>query len=143
MFFILSWIEIFLFIHVSNLFGIPLTILLVLFTSSIGVLIVKNQSIKNFILIKEKLIYNEMPTLEIIKIISLIISGFLLLLPGFFTDLCGLLLLIPPIQNYIILRIMKHLIIWIKFNNNKCTIDGEFERKNNKYIDHCDDFKNN
>ncbi|MBK4775889.1 exclusion suppressor FxsA [Candidatus Pantoea edessiphila] len=131
-FFILSWIEISLFVYVANIFGIPFTLLLVLLTSYIGLLIVKNQSIKNFILIKKKLIYNEMPTKEIIKIISLIISGFLLLLPGFFTDLCGLLLLIPPIQNYMTLRIIKNLIVWINFNN-KFTIDGEFERKHNKY----------
>ncbi|PPI87906.1 exclusion suppressor FxsA [Candidatus Pantoea edessiphila] len=140
-FFILLWIEIALFISLSKIFGIALTILLVLFTSCIGILIVKNQSIKNFILIKKKLIYNEVPTKEIVKIIALIISGFLLLLPGFLTDLFGLLLLIPPIQNFIIIKIMKRLIICGTFNNNRFTIDGEFERKNDKYINQCDDFK--
>ncbi|PPI86532.1 FxsA family protein [Candidatus Pantoea edessiphila] len=130
--FILSWIEISLFIHVSNIFGIPCTILLALFTSSIGILIVKQQSIKNFILIKKKLIYNELPTKEIVKIISLIISGFLLLLPGFFTDLFGLLLLVTPIQNFIILKIMKRFGVWKTYSDNHCTIDGEFEKKNNE-----------
>ncbi|PPI88587.1 exclusion suppressor FxsA [Candidatus Pantoea edessiphila] len=140
-FFILSWIEISLFIYISNILGVAFTILLALFTSFIGLLLVKNQSVKNFILIKEKLIYNKVPTKEIVKIISLIVSGFLLLLPGFFTDLFGLLLLIPLIQNYLVFKIMKRFVIWATFNNKSFTINGEFERKNNKYINQYDDNK--
>ena len=55
---------------------------------------------KNFMLMQEKLARNESPAAEMIKSVSLIIAGFLLLLPGFFTDFLGLLLLLPPVQKH-------------------------------------------
>jgi UPF0716 family protein affecting phage T7 exclusion len=44
-----------------------------------------------------------------IKSVSLIIAGLLLLLPGFFTDFLGLLLLLPPVQKHLTLKLMPHL----------------------------------
>lgn len=96
-FFVLAWIEISLFIQVAHVLGVLLTMLLVVFTSCIGVSLVKNQGMKNFMLMQEKLARNESPAQEMIKSVSLIIVGFLLLLPGFFTDMLGLLLLLPPV----------------------------------------------
>ncbi|SUB18805.1 Suppressor of F exclusion of phage T7 [Pantoea agglomerans] len=67
---------------------------------------------KNFMLMQEKLARNESPANEMIKSVSLIIAGFLLLLPGFFTDLLGLLLLLPPVQKHLTLKLMPHLRVW-------------------------------
>ncbi len=47
-----------------------------------------------------------------IKSVSLIIAGLLLLLPGFFTDFLGLLLLLPPVQKHLTLKLMPHLRVW-------------------------------
>lgn len=44
-----------------------------------------------------------------IKSVSLIIAGLLLLLPGFFTDFLGLLLLLPPVQKHLTVKLMPHL----------------------------------
>ncbi|SUH40288.1 suppresses F exclusion of bacteriophage T7 [Salmonella enterica subsp. enterica] len=44
-----------------------------------------------------------------IKSVSLIIAGLLLLLPGFFTDFLGLLLLLPPVQKHLTLKLLPHL----------------------------------
>ena len=60
-------------------------------------------------LMQQKLAADESPADEMIKSVSLIISGFLLLLPGFFTDLLGLLLLLPPVQKHLTLKLMSHL----------------------------------
>lgn len=48
---------------------------------------------------QQKMAAGESPAAEMIKSVSLIIAGLLLLLPGFFTDFLGLLLLLPPVQN--------------------------------------------
>ena len=143
-FFVLAWIEISLFIQVAHVMGVLLTMLLVVFTSCIGVSLVKNQGMKNFMLMQEKLARNESPANEMIKSVSLIISGFLLLLPGFFTDLLGLLLLLPPVQKHLTLKLMPHLRVWRGPGagpDSGYTMDGEFERKNSDRLEHHDDPK--
>lgn len=143
-FFVLAWIEISLFIQVAHVMGVLLTMLLVVFTSCIGVSLVKNQGMKNFMLMQEKLARNESPASEMIKSVSLIIAGFLLLLPGFFTDLLGLLLLLPPVQKHLTLKLMPHLRVWRGPGagpDSGYTMDGEFERKNSDRLEHYDDHK--
>lgn len=134
--FALAWIEITLFIQVAHALGVLMTMLLVIFTSALGVSLVKN-----FMLMQEKLARNESPAEEMIKSVSLIIAGFLLLLPGFFTDLLGLLLLLPPVQKLLTLRLMPHLRVWRGPGagpDSGFTVDGEYERKDNDRIGHDD-----
>nr|WP_252515483.1 FxsA family protein [Pantoea sp. MQR6] len=143
-FFVLAWIEISLFIQVAHVIGVLFTMLLVIFTSCIGVSLVKNQGMKNFMAMQEKLARNESPANEMIKSVSLIIAGFLLLLPGFFTDFLGLLLLLPPVQKHLTLKLMPHLRVWRGPGagpDSGYTMDGEFERKEGDRIEHKDDPK--
>ena len=122
--------------------GVLLTMLLVIFTSCIGVSLVKNQGVKNFMLMQQKLAQGESPAAEMIKSVSLIIAGFLLLLPGFFTDLLGLLLLLPPVQKHLTLRLMPHLRVWRGPGagpDSGYTMEGEYERKESDRIGHDKD----
>jgi len=137
--FALVWIEISLFIQVAHVMGVLLTMLLVIFTSCIGISLVKNQGMKNFMLMQQKLNAGESPAAEMIKSVSLVLAGFLLLLPGFFTDFLGLLLLLPPVQKHLTLKLMPHLRVWRGPGagpDSGYTVDGEFERKDVKQIEH-------
>ncbi|MFG1173194.1 FxsA family protein [Erwiniaceae bacterium CAU 1747] len=139
--FVLVWIEISLFIQVAHVLGVLLTMLLVIFTSCIGISLVKNQGMKNFMLMQQKLNAGESPAAEMVKSVSLVLAGFLLLIPGFFTDFIGLLLLLPPVQKHLTLKLMPHLRVW---GGNKAsgtsgfTVDGEYERKETHLIEHDD-----
>lgn len=140
-FFVLAWIEITLFIQVAHVLGVLMTMLLVVFTSLIGISLVKNQGVKNFMLMQQKLNQGESPAKEMIKSVSLIISGVLLLLPGFFTDFLGLLLLLPPVQKHLTLKLMPHLKMWRGNGagpDSGFTVDGEYERKESHLIEHDD-----
>lgn len=139
--FVLVWIEISLFIQVAHVLGVLLTMLLVIFTSCIGISLVKNQGMKNFMLMQQKLNAGESPAAEMVKSVSLILAGFLLLIPGFFTDFLGLLLLLPPVQKHLTLKLMPHLRVWGGGQANGSsgfTVDGEYERKENTLIEHDD-----
>lgn len=137
--FVLVWIEISLFIQVAHVVGVLLTMLLVIFTSCIGISLVKNQGMKNFMLMQQKLNAGESPAAEMIKSVSLMLAGFLLLLPGFFTDFIGLLLLLPPVQKHLTLKLMPYLKVWRGTGaDSGFTVDGEFERKEAKRIEHDD-----
>lgn len=140
--FVLVWIEISLFIQVAHVLGVLLTMLLVIFTSCIGISLVKNQGMKNFMLMQQKLNAGESPAAEMVKSVSLILAGFLLLIPGFFTDFLGLLLLLPPVQKHLTLKLMPHLRVWggggRANGGSGFTVDGEYERKENNLIEHDD-----
>ncbi|WKX26119.1 FxsA family protein [Tatumella ptyseos] len=138
--FILAWIEISLFIKVAHLFGVLLTLLLVIATSAIGLSLVKNQGIKNFRLMQEKLVRNENPAPEMTRGLSLFLAGFLLILPGFFTDFLGALLLLPPVQQRLTHKLMPFITVWggrgQTTQDTGYTMEGEFERHEEKRLDH-------
>ena len=134
--FLYVYIEISLFIQVAHVVGVFLTLVLVIFTSVIGMSLVRNQGLKNFLLMQEKMAAGESPAAEMVKSVSLILSGFLLLLPGFFTDFLGLLLLLPPVQKHLTLKLLPHLRFTRTpgggfrpdaFAGN--TFEGEYQRK--------------
>lgn len=135
-FFLYVYIEISLFIQVAHVLGVFFTLILVILTSVMGISLVKNQGLKNFRLMQQKMAAGESPAAEMIKSVSLVIAGMLLILPGFFTDFLGLLLLLPPIQKHLTVKLLPHLRFsgmaggsfgGDNFNGN--TFDGEYQRK--------------
>lgn len=130
--FLLAWLEISIFIKVASVIGIPTTMLLVVLTSSVGLSLVRKRGIRNYATLREKMANRENPREEIVKSVSLLFAGFLLLIPGFFTDFLGVLLLLKPLQRLTIQRFMP------KFSTDRTgdgtqrsgvTLDGEFKRK--------------
>lgn len=64
--------------------GVLLTLVLVIFTSVIGMSLVRNQGFKNFVLMQQKMAAGENPAAEMIKSVSLIIAGFAAFITGLF-----------------------------------------------------------
>jgi len=146
--FLYVYIEISIFIQVAHVFGVLMTLILVIFTSVIGMSLVRNQGFKNFLLMQQKMAAGESPAAEMIKSVSLILAGLLLVLPGFFTDLLGLLLLLPPVQKLLTLKLIPHL----RFSRMPGggfsagpgagnTFEGEYQRKDDERdrLDNKDD----
>lgn len=146
--FLFAYIEISIFIRVAEVLGVGVTLLLVVFTSCIGVSLVRNQGVKTFIQMQRKIESGESPAAEMVKSVSLVLSGFLLLVPGFFTDFLGLLLLLPPVQKSLTVKLMPHLHIWRGTAGSASsagnTFEGEYTRKEDdrRNIDHNDDRDN-
>ena len=106
---LLIYIEAVIFVRVAESIGVLTTLILVVLTSCLGISLVKSQGIKNLLLIRQKLADGENPAEEMIKNVALVIAGMLLILPGFFTDFLGLLLLFSPIQKLIVMKLMPHI----------------------------------
>ncbi|NIG62634.1 MAG: FxsA family protein [Serratia symbiotica] len=137
--FLLAYIEITLFIKISDVLGVAFTLLLVIFTSCIGISLIRNQGTRTFVQIQQNLSTSESTEVEIVRNVSLMIAGFLLMIPGFFTDFLGLLLLLPPVQKLLTLRLMPHLSVYrfvgLESGGNAATgntFDGEFQCKDNE-----------
>lgn len=137
--FVYVYIEISIFVAIANTIGVFLALICIITTSIIGLSIIKSQGLKNFTLLQKKMSNNENPTNELIKNVSLLIAGFLFLIPGFLTDFLGIMLLLPFVQHYIIKKIIPKINIKT-FNNysrkesydESHIIEGEFKRKNDE-----------
>nr|WP_268991680.1 FxsA family protein [Limnobaculum eriocheiris] len=148
MLFLLIYIEITIFIKVAAVFGVALTLILVILTSCLGVSLVRHQGLKTLIQMQEKMANGENPAGEMVKSVSLLLAGFLLLIPGFFTDFLGLLLLLPPVQKLLTLRVMPFIHVFRStpggsstVNQGGYTVEGEFQRKEDNTNKHIGDKK--
>ena len=119
-------IEIYLFIKIGSQIGAFNTILLILTTAIAGVAYARYEGFNTLKSGMSQLIKNEIPIYEIISGATLAFAAFLLIFPGFATDMFGILLVIP-ITRKLILGIFINKKKYEKKSEKKNYIDGEFE----------------
>lgn len=95
-------LELWLLIAVGKQLGATITILLVLLTALTGVALLRRQGLLMWQRVRMKLTAGEMPGREMIDGLFLVVSGVLLLTPGFITDVMGLLCLVTGIRTLLI-----------------------------------------
>ena len=118
-------IEIYLFIKIGSQIGAFNTVFLILATAVFGVAYARYEGFNNLKSGLKHLIKNELPVYEIISGATLAIAAFLLIMPGFATDILGILLVIPFTRKIILNRFIKK----SKKQNkkNKDFIEGDYE----------------
>ena len=118
-------IEIYLFIKIGSQIGAFNTVLLILTTAVVGVAYVRYEGFNTLKSGIGQLVKNEMPVYEIVSGATLAFAAFLLILPGFATDLVGILLVIPFTRKILLSRFIKTNINKNKKKNNY--IEGDYE----------------
>ncbi|WP_460019529.1 FxsA family protein [Magnetospira thiophila] len=93
--------EIALFIEVGDQIGVWPTIGATIATALIGTSIMRLQGRATFERARQSMDRGEMPVDEALDGVLLLLSGALLLTPGFFTDSLGFLLLLPPLRAWL------------------------------------------
>ena len=116
-------LEIFLMIEIGGKVGAFNTVALIFLTAIIGVYLAKLQGIQTLRSGMVNLYQNKTPVYELMSGASIAIAALLLIIPGFFTDVVGFLLLIPFTRRVLFNIAFKDK-SKIKKNNNN-TIDGE------------------
>ena len=94
-------IEIAIFITVGSNIGILNTIAIILLTAIIGIYFVRRQGLSLLFNAQRNMAQGIMPAEEIKGGIFLLISGLLLITPGFFTDCIGFAIFLKPVQTFI------------------------------------------
>ncbi len=89
-------------IKIGTVIGAFNTILATLLTAAVGLYFVRLQGISTLFSAANTIRNNQEPLREIFNGFCLIIAAILLIIPGFFTDLIGALLLIPFSRNIIL-----------------------------------------
>ncbi|MDA9731973.1 FxsA family protein [Candidatus Pelagibacter sp.] len=123
-------LEIYLFIKIGSQIGAFTTISLIFLTAIIGVYYARYEGLNTLKSGITQIYKNQMPLFELMSGAALAIAAFLLILPGFATDLLGFLIIFPLTRK----------IIFKLFSKNKKSevyikddlIEGEYEDKDNK-----------
>lgn len=93
--FVLPIVEIWLIFQVAALIGGGLTVLILLAQVVLGFWIIRGQGRRAFRTMNESLATGAMPDRDLIDAVTVVAGGFLLLTPGFLTDVLALFLLVP------------------------------------------------
>tara|TARA_B100000780_G_scaffold271906_1_gene233349 strand:- start:1523 stop:1945 length:423 start_codon:yes stop_codon:yes gene_type:complete len=117
-------IEIYLFIKIGSQIGAFNTISLIFITAFLGVIYARYEGFNTLRGGMSQIVKNELPVYEIISGAALAFAALLLILPGFATDLLGLLIIFPPTRKLILKKISTKK----KSNDKKQNfINGEYE----------------
>ena len=118
-------IEIYLFIKIGSQIGAFSTISLIFITAFLGIIYARYEGFNTLKSGMSQIIKNEIPIYEIISGAALTFAALLLILPGFATDLLGLLIIFPPTRKLFFKKVSK------KYSKNtqkkQDFINGEFE----------------
>ena len=121
-------IEIYLFIKIGNYIGAFNTISLIFVTAIIGVWYARYEGFNTLKSGISQLMKNEIPLYEIVSGAAIAFAALLLILPGFATDIIGILLVFPFTRRIILSKYSKK-----NSNKNENTnreknyIEGEYE----------------
>ena len=118
-------IEIYLFIKIGSQIGAFNTVLLILVTAVLGVAYARYEGFNTIKSGMSQLIKNQLPVYELFSGATLAFAALLLIIPGFATDLIGLLLIIPFTRQIILNKFIKRKDY--KKRNDTNYIDGDYE----------------
>jgi UPF0716 protein FxsA len=143
LFLIIPAIEIALFIQIGGVIGVIPTLFLILITAIVGVALLRLQGLITLVRVQESMNRGEIPAVELLEGLMLLLSGAFLLTPGFFTDAVGFAVLMPAVRRSVAIWLLSHLNI-MTFGGGRRppggpdvhtdsqghrTIEGEFQRK--------------
>ena len=107
------FIEIYTLISVGGSIGAFNSVLLIIITGALGLFLLRNQGLKALLTLRSRETAFEPTPDNILKNLFTPIGGFFLLIPGFLTDILGLLILLPPTRIIIIGYIFFNEILFI------------------------------
>ena len=117
-------VEIYFFIKVGSQIGAFNTILLIFITAFFGVIYARYEGFNTLRAGMSQIVKNELPVYEIVSGAALAFAALLLILPGFATDLLGLLIIFPPTRKLIFKKVSSK---QETKNTKQDFINGEYE----------------
>ncbi len=99
LFAIIPIIELYVLLKIGSIIGPLNTVIIILITASVGAFLAKQEGFKVIKKINQALHEGKTPTQELLNGLYILLGGFLLLTPGFITDIAGITMLITPIRT--------------------------------------------
>jgi len=127
-------LEIYFLIEVGSIIGALPTIAMTLFTAIAGIYLIRIQGLYTVQKMQASMQQGQVPAIELIEGVMLFIAALMLLIPGFFTDTVGFILLIPPLRTMLAKLWIANKISTAQMYKNQHAdyIDGDYEDLSNK-----------
>ena len=123
-------LEIYLFIKIGSQIGAFTTISLIFVTAIIGVYYARYEGLNTLRSGVSQLYKNQMPLFELMSGAALAVAAFLLILPGFATDLLGFLIIFPLTRKILFQLLSRKTKSEVHIKDD--LIEGEYEDKDNE-----------
>lgn len=95
-FLLVPLLELYVFVQVADAIGFLPTVAWIVLVSVVGAWVVKREGMSALRRANDRVARGQVPTNELVNGMLILFGGALLLTPGFFTDVLGLLLVLPP-----------------------------------------------
>ena len=127
-------VEIYVLIEVGQSIGTATTVFLVIFTAVLGAWLLRWQGLHTLARVQASMNRGELPAIELIEGLILIITGALLLTPGFLTDMIGFACLVPAVRRGFAMGLVNRFIVRRVqgYAPDDRTIDGEYRVEENQ-----------
>jgi UPF0716 protein FxsA len=135
LFILVPLIEIWGILTVGSWIGAWPTMLVIVLTALAGSVLLKREGVHTLTRARSKIDAGEIPIHEILEGLLLAVAGALLLTPGFFTDIIGLFLLLPPGRSLLIRELSKRVVTAQAYSASSASagqhrvFEGEFRRE--------------
>ncbi len=120
----LPLLEVAVFIQVGGAIGVWPTIAATVATALAGSLLLRAQGLTVLTRARAQMDQGQLPAREMFEGVCLVLAGALLLVPGFVTDVIGLLLFIPPVRELLRLMIARHIAAKAARGEARVFVDG-------------------
>jgi UPF0716 protein FxsA len=98
LFLVVPFVELFVLIQVGQAIGTLPTVGLLVVVSVVGAWLVKKEGLGVIRRAQEQVRRGQVPGRELVDGVLILLAGALMLTPGFFTDVFGLALMVPPVR---------------------------------------------
>jgi len=105
LFLVIPFIELWLLIKVGSAIGALATILLLILSGFLGMYLLRHQGLATLAKFQRDVQAGQRPAKSLLDGMMMLLGGLLFIIPGFFTDLVGLILLLPP-TRYLLVKFM-------------------------------------
>ncbi len=141
LFLLVPLVEIWFLIVVGGIIGALPTVALVVLTALIGAALARYQGMATIGRLQATLARGEVPAIEMLEGMLLLVGALLLLTPGFFTDALGFICLLPPTRRALARWAVRRFFVMTPggpapgagdYGRHTRTIEGEFRREDDK-----------
>ncbi|MBU0655817.1 MAG: FxsA family protein [Gammaproteobacteria bacterium] len=111
LFLVLPFIEIWLLIKVGSAIGALPTILLLILAGMLGIFLLRHQGFATLARVQRSVNEGQLPAQTMLEGVVLLVGGLLFIIPGFFTDILGLLCVLPPTRYLLLKLLLKRAVV--------------------------------
>lgn len=108
---LLPLIEIAGFVIVGRQIGLLATLLLVIASAVIGMAILRRQGFQALSKLRQQNLPRDLPAEKFFDTAMVLLAGLLLIVPGFFTDIIAILVLVPFVRTFIARRLAARAVV--------------------------------